>query len=183
MLYYLYLGAVHLEDKDTNFNQYFEPTCHINKGASRITGLTINGLDLCLHGDVIRDTVPAKEGIEKFISWLQVHFASGCILLAHNGKRFDFPILKRYIKLCSISYDGVYGLDSREVFKAQFPNLVKYKMENLVQEFAPASKYNSHDALGDAQNLSAVIQKASKLKNLRLYEFLSIKDKDLYIIR
>ena len=135
MLYQLYLGAVDVENEETKFNQYFEPTCHISKGASRATGLTINGLDLCLYGDVIDGTVPADEGMEKFISWLQTHFPRGCILVAHNGKRFDFPIVKRYIKRCLVSYDRLSGLDSREVFKAQFPDLGKYNMENLVEKF------------------------------------------------
>jgi len=183
MLNWFHLGAVSLKNEDITFNQYFEPTCHISKGSSRVTGLTINGLDLCLNGDVITDTVSAADGIEMFILWLHAHFSNGCILVAHNGKRFDFPILKRYLQLTSKTYDELYGIDSREIFKAHFPDLNKNKMENLVDEFLPPRKYQHHDALVDAQNLSAVIKSASKKKGVELSEFLRVKEKDLCVLK
>ena len=183
MFHQFHIGAVDVENEKTNFNQYFEPTCHISKGSSRVTGLTINGLDLCINGHVISDTVPPIDGIDKFILWLQTHFSNGCILVAHNGKRFDFPILKRYLNLYSKRLDKLYGIDCREIFKAHFPDLIKNKMENLVDEFLPVQKYRHHDALADAQNLSAVIKAASKKKDLSLREFLQYKEKDLYLFK
>jgi len=51
-----------------------------------------------LNGEIIDNTLPPNEAVERFILWLQTHFTNGCILVAHNGKRFDFPIFKRYLK-------------------------------------------------------------------------------------
>ena len=171
-----------MEHGDIEFNQYFEPTCHISKGASQITGLTTNGLDLCLYGDVIKDTVPAEDGIKMFLSWLKKNFPESCTLVSHNGKRFDFPILKRYLGMASTNCGNLYGLDSREVFKRRFPDLARNRMEALVEEFSPTMKNKSHDALGDAQNLSVIINEASRRKNLNLREFLMIEDRDMYKI-
>ena len=147
-----------------------------------MTGLTINGLDLCLNGEVINDTLPANEAIESFILWLQTYFPNGCILVAHNGKRFDFPIFKRYLKQSSKIYgEPLFGIDSREIFKSHFPHLGKNKMQNLVEEFLPNKLHKYHDAFQDAKNLGAVIEEASKKKDMSVREFLQIKNKDLYI--
>jgi DNA polymerase III epsilon subunit-like protein len=115
--------------------------------------------------------------------WLHAHFRNGCILVAHNGKRFDFPILKRYLQLTSKTYDELYGIDSREIFKAHFPDLIKNKMEHLVDEFLPPRKYKHHDALVDAQNLSSVIKTASQKKGIELRDFLRVREKDIYVMK
>ena len=169
-----------IQNDDKKFNQYLEPTSHISKDSSRITGLTINGLDLCRNGRVIDDTMEAQEGIKRFISWIEMEFPGGCILVAHNGKRFDFPILKRYLESSSLSCRSLHGLDSRDILKKHFPDLAKNKMESLVSEFLPNKECKHHDALEDAQNLSAVIMEASEQKGMGLSEFLHVKEKSYY---
>ena len=77
----------------------------------------------------------------------------------------------------------LYGIDTREIFKAHFPDLSKNKMEHLVDEFLPPRKYKHHDALVDAQNLSSVIKSASQQKGVNFREFLRVKEKDIYVIQ
>ena len=180
---FIYLGAIDVENEDVNFNQYLEPTCHISWSSSQVTGLTINGLDLCLNGEAINNTLPPDEGIDNFILWLQTNFPNGCILVAHNGKRFDFPILKRYLKKSSKTFSEPFiGIDSREIFKTHFPHLRKNKMQNLVEEFLPNDLHKYHDAFEDAKSLSTVIEKACKKKEISIREFLQVKEKGLYLM-
>ena len=182
-LLFINLGAIDIENEDVKFNQYFEPTCHISWSSSQVTGLTVNGLDLCLNGEVIKDVLPSDEAIDSFILWLQAHFPNGCILVAHNGKRFDFPIFKRYLKQSTKTFgEPFYGIDSREIFKAHFPHLGKIKMQNLVEEFLPNNSCRYHDAFEDAKNLGAIIGEACKKKEISIREFLQVKHKNLYLL-
>lgn len=137
---------------ERSFNVYIFPRCPIDCGASRVTGLTTHGQILLLHGQPVQ-TVPLREALNLFISFLQTF--NRPILVGHNCKRFDCPVLLRILSefyLLGEFEDVVSGyldtlLLSREMFTLQ-----KYSQPFLVQYFLQRS-YGAHDAIEDVQAL------------------------------
>ncbi|MCJ8736084.1 hypothetical protein PDJAM_G00254790 [Pangasius djambal] len=134
------------------FNVYILPRCPIDYGASRVTGLTTRRQKLLLHEQQVQ-TVPFKEALNLFISFLKSF--SRPILVGHNCKRFDCPILLRILSEFSLLeefQDVVSGyldtlLLSREMFV-----LKKYSQPFLVQHFLQKT-YAAHDAVEDVRAL------------------------------
>lgn len=149
------------------FNVYIFPRCHIESGASRVTGLTTHRQNLLLHGQPV-ETVPLREALHLFIAFLERF--SRPILVGHNCKRFDCPILLRILDefyLLEEFKDVVSGyldtlLLSREMFRLQ-----KYSQPYLVQYFLQKS-YGAHNATEDVralQELYRVWRPSSDLVN------------------
>ena len=57
--------------KLTNYKGYIIPTKPIEFQASQINGFTLNDDDLYHHGNVVKDALPAKDGLEAFIKFLK----------------------------------------------------------------------------------------------------------------
>lgn len=137
---------------DHTFNVYTFPRCDIESGASRVTGLTTHGQRLLLHGQTVQ-TVPLQKALQLFISFLSRF--SRPVLVGHNCKKFDCPILLRILNefyLLEEFKDVVSGyLDtlwlSREMFQ-----LPKYSQPFLVQHFLRTS-YEAHNATEDVRTL------------------------------
>ncbi|XP_062858652.1 protein PML-like [Trichomycterus rosablanca] len=134
------------------FNAYLFPRCPIDYGASKVTGLTTQDKQLLLHGQPV-ETVPIKEALKSFISFLST--VNRPILVGHNCKRFDCPILLRILRefdLLDNFFDVVSGfldtlLLSREMFSLQ-----KYSQPFLVQHFLHKT-YGAHNATEDVRLL------------------------------
>ncbi|XP_046714542.1 DNA polymerase III PolC-type isoform X2 [Silurus meridionalis] len=137
---------------ERTFNVYIFPRCPIDPGSSRVTGLTTHSQTLLLHGQPVQ-TVPLREALNGFISFLKTF--SRPVLVGHNCKRFDCPVLSRILNqfyLLGEFQDVVSGyldtlLLSREMFTLQ-----KYSQPFLVQHFLQKS-YGAHDATEDVRVL------------------------------
>ncbi|KAF4081493.1 hypothetical protein AMELA_G00161910 [Ameiurus melas] len=142
---------------ERSFNVYILPRCPIDHGASRVTGLTIHSRKLLLHGQPMQ-TVPLREALTSFISFLKTF--SRPVLVGHNCKRFDRPILLRIMtefNLLKEFQDVVSAyldtlLLSREMFMLQ-----KYSQQFLVQYFLQKS-YRAHDATEDVRTLQELFR-------------------------
>ena len=77
------------------WSQYMQPTQRIHSGASKVNKLTLKNTKLCYDGVECTNVVPPEKGIENFINYLYKNYPDGVTLIAHNGARFDFPLLKR----------------------------------------------------------------------------------------
>lgn len=137
---------------DRTFNAYLLPRCSMTDGASRVTGLTVDGQSLLFNRRPVR-TVPHRRALTDFISFLRTF--NRPFLVGHNSKRFDWPILTRVLAdFCLLeefesAVSGcvdTLGL-SREMFQLQ-----KYSQPFLVQHFLRES-YGAHDATEDARTL------------------------------
>merc|ERR1712029_809227 len=93
----LQIAAVVAGNKNT-FNRYLRPTIPIDPNATRMNGLFMkNG---CLvkrkvdGGEELLSTVEMSEGLQQFFDWADDQ-AEDVQLVAYNGKRFDFPVLRK----------------------------------------------------------------------------------------
>ncbi|KAG7324118.1 hypothetical protein KOW79_012134 [Hemibagrus wyckioides] len=134
------------------FNVYIFPRCPIDYGASRVTGLTTRRQTLLLHGQPV-ETVPLREALKLFISFLKAF--SRPVLVGHNCKRFDCPVLQRILKEFNLleEFQDVVScyLDTLALSREMFP-LPKYSQPFLVQHFLQKT-YGAHDATEDVRAL------------------------------
>ncbi|XP_071399218.1 DNA polymerase III PolC-type-like [Centroberyx affinis] len=146
---------------ERSFNAYAFPRCPITDDATRVTGFTVRGDALLLHGRPV-DTVPLRQALSSFISFLR-SFRRPLLLAAHNAKRFDGPILARVLQECSLTQDfqEVVStfLDTFLLSKQLYaPGLARYSQEYLVRYFLKKS-YDAHNALEDAKTLQELYKK------------------------
>lgn len=78
---------IHTSD---NLNIYVKPGCSITPDAQKITGISMSGCSIYVHGKVV-ETVTIKTALNQLLSWLNKF--NNVYLVAHNGRRFDFPVL------------------------------------------------------------------------------------------
>ena len=98
------IGAVF---EDQEFHQFLIPKCRIQSGATNVHGITKSGEKLFLNGTVITNAMNPEEGLKSFIDFLKGIVVTGtkneeCILVAHNGARYDHTVLKNNLKRYSI---------------------------------------------------------------------------------
>ena len=157
-----------------HFNQYILPERQIQPSASAITGITkLNG-KLFLQGTIV-DSVDAKEGLNRFSSWL-VNFNSSIMLVGHNAKRFDAKHLCRYIKDKGMQdqFSCVTGFaDTLPCIRKHFPQHPGgYSQKNLVMTLLPNTfKYNAHDALEDVIALATLKSECKLTQHLQKFSF------------
>ena len=83
----------------------------MSASAERMTKVVVtNDSDMCVDG-VPEEPKPLHKALREFFTWMK--WFPNVVLLAHNGKRFDFPIIVKaceatdmYDELCSC----VFGL-------------------------------------------------------------------------
>ena len=177
------MALVDISRKVRPWNQYIQPTQRIHSSASAVNKLTIRNNKLCYNGVECSNVVSAEEAMESFHYYLNKNFPEGVVLIAHNGARFDFPLLKRdlmtYQKFRNKNY-SIMCIDSIKVFKTQFPGLDAYNQPYLIERFLGSENVSSaHEALGDCINLRNALEMAAKEKNISLAEFLSVPSKPL----
>ncbi|XP_070764046.1 DNA polymerase III subunit epsilon-like [Enoplosus armatus] len=136
------------------FNVYTLPRRALTDSATNVTGFTVTGDVLSLHGSPV-DTIPLVEALTSFLAFLR-SFRRPVLLAAHNARRFDAPVLTRVLQKFSLRQDFqqvVSGfLDTFLLSKNVFPGLCRYSQEYLVRHFL-GKTYNAHNAVEDAKML------------------------------
>ena len=84
------------------------------------------------------------------------------VLVAHNGRKFDFPILMRSVQ-CSGQMDTfcdhiISFVDSLPLLQNQLPDRNSYKLEDIVMDILTAELFEAHDATEDVAALQKVFQ-------------------------
>ena len=75
----------------STFDTYIIPTLPVSLEAQQITGIAKTGpTTMAVHGQPVQ-SVQIKSALNKFVTWLKKF--PNVILVAHNGRRFDFPVL------------------------------------------------------------------------------------------
>ncbi|XP_043083188.1 three-prime repair exonuclease 1 isoform X2 [Puntigrus tetrazona] len=137
---------------DRLFNVYLLPRRSMDPGASRVTGLTVDGPRLLLRGRPVQ-TVPHRRALSNFILFLRSFPRP--FLVGHNSRRFDWPVLTRVLaqfQLLQELEDVVSGcLDTLGLSRDMFP-LPRHSQAFLVQHFL-RQPYGAHDAREDARTL------------------------------
>ncbi|MBN3314054.1 PML protein, partial [Atractosteus spatula] len=146
---------------EETFNLHMVPRCRMTDEASRITGFTVQGQALLLHGGPV-NTVTHREALSSFIDFLRTFHRP--LLVAHNAKRFDCPVLSRALDEFSLKDEFqqvVAGfLDTfllgKELLAAS--KVTKYSQQYLVKLFLHKT-YMAHNALEDVRALQELYNK------------------------
>ncbi|XP_028814857.1 exonuclease DPD1, chloroplastic/mitochondrial-like isoform X2 [Denticeps clupeoides] len=148
------------------FNVYLLPRSGIAEKASKLTGFTVERGRLLLRGTQM-ETVPLQQALELFLQFLSK--VPKPLLVAHNAKSFDAPILVRVLKEFSLKdkfQDIVSGfLDTYTLSKEVLANeSERFSQEYLVQHFLNKT-YDAHNALEDAKALQELFYKLDPSSN------------------
>ena len=87
-----------LAGKIKPWSRYLQPSREIDPGASRVNRLTLVNDKLCYNGIACKNVVPQEAGINIFFEHISKYYPDGVTLVAHNGFRFDFPLIKRDLR-------------------------------------------------------------------------------------
>ncbi|XP_026057790.1 uncharacterized protein LOC113042963 [Carassius auratus] len=134
------------------FNVYLQPRCSITDGASRVTGLTVEGSRLLLRRRPV-PTVPHRRALSDFICFLKTFPKP--FLVGHNSRRFDWPIVTRVLAQFDLLEDFqsvVSGCVDTLTLSREMFQLPRYTQQFLVQHFLQES-YGAHDAAEDVRTL------------------------------
>lgn len=75
------------------FNAYIFPKMSISEEASRVTGIYVSEAEEFKVNGEIKKAVGIGDGLRDFFNWLKKFINNCVVLIAHNGRRFDFPVL------------------------------------------------------------------------------------------
>ena len=144
--------------REKEFSTYVCPKLPISASAEKVTGIILhNSGTMTVHGQEVH-AEKLTVAIKEFCRWLKQH--SGVFLIAHNGRKFDFPILMSAlinIRCEALFFESILGLiDSISVLKKAFPAQSSYKQDELAKVFLGTS-YDAHNAMEDVRILGKLI--------------------------
>ena len=151
------IAAVEVGGSGKEFNSYVMPQLPMSDEALQMTRIVVSGERMVVRGE---DVNPASihDALDSFTDWLQQF--SNVFLVAHNGRRFDFPVLTSALshtnKLDAFCSTVSGYVDSLAVFKQAFPKMSSYKLEDLVASQLK-EQYGAHDALEDVKALGKLL--------------------------
>ena len=147
------------------FSCYVKPLIPITAEAEKITGISWNGTEMTVKNSHV-DAIQIVEALGKFLEFLKKF--DSVILIAHNGRVFDFRVLSYAIsrvKMCEMFLKCVLAfVDSLAMFRSKVPKLSSYKQEYLAQHFCKEA-YNSHNATDDVNMLVKILYQSGMTKS------------------
>lgn len=116
--------------------------------------------------DLPVDAFSIVEALYKFLEFLKKLYS--VILIAHNGRVFDFRVLSYDVNrlgICDIFLKCVIAfVDLLAMFRSKVPKLSSYKQEFLAHHFREES-YNSHNATDDVNMLVKILYQSGRTKS------------------
>ena len=100
-----------------------------------------------------------RRAMEGFVAFLR-SIPGPKLLVAHNGRKFDFPRIKRLLDIVGVVIPGeVVGcLDSLPLMRMLCPGESSYKQADLVSSFL-GTGYEAHTALADVEALQNLLDR------------------------
>lgn len=130
----------------------------ISPEATNLTGFTVIHSQLYRHG-VQMQTIPLSILLNHFINFLRCY--NRPLLVAHNAKGFDTPVLMRVLAENGLQQrfrEVVSGfVDTLQLSKLIYPNLPSYSLTNLAEHFLQQN-FNAHNGLEDAKILQRLFK-------------------------
>ena len=101
------------------------------------------------RGEVVR-AITAREMFVNFNRWLEECNIQNAVLVAHNGRKFDFPALMNSLNSLELGDDFcsriIAFVDSLPLLKIKVPGRNTYSLGAMVNDILNA-EYDAHDAL------------------------------------
>ena len=115
------IAAMEIRSRD-KFGVYSKPLLPISAEAQRVTGIYMDDRGgMIVNGEKV-DCYPIHSAIKQLCNWLKKY--SNVFLVAHNGRRIDFPVLMTTLQNTNTTdmfFECVSGfIDSIPVFKTKF---------------------------------------------------------------
>lgn len=169
--------AAHVVDTEEVYNSYILPTVPIEEEASKVTGISINSNGELIANGNKKDTFSIADGLQNFCEFLEKY--QNPILIAHNGRGFDFPVIvnaaKKVNKLDQLLSSTFGCIDSIGVFRKAFPGQSNYKQESLAKSLlGEGYNYGAHDACEDVKALSDLLHRKEVKRNILLLNSFSL---------
>jgi DNA helicase-2/ATP-dependent DNA helicase PcrA len=145
------IGAVRVVDGKVcgSFRELVRPEAPISSGASDVHGYT---------DEAVRDAPPLERVWPHFRA-----FCEGLVLVAHNGHRFDVPVLRRHAARLG-GLEGMVFFDTLPLARSLFRESAR--LEDLAERFEVRLE-RAHHALDDALALAHVFLALSARKRAR----------------
>ncbi|WAR28079.1 DPO3E-like protein [Mya arenaria] len=136
---------------------YVKPKKSLTNEAKSLTGIVMTNADTMLVKGKKVNAVGIRVAIGKLCEWLERF--SNVSLVAHNGRWFDFRVVKSAIESIGME-DRLYKcvctlVDSLPIFQKMYPGKSN-KQADLVLSLL-GTGYNEHDATADVAALSKLI--------------------------
>ena len=146
------IAAIDLYSGD-EFYAEVNPTIPMNKAAAAVNGFT----DDCLKDKPLWASIGPL-----FWKWISDHQAPGGLLcfVAHNGRRFDAPMLRSELSRLSNLPEPkgpLFIIDTLQIAQKLFPTLPSKKLTSVYEHLFNTSPERQHHALGDAQALLRIV--------------------------
>ena len=161
------------------------PTTDIDKGASKVNGFTKKDGALFKHGEALEDVTTPQDGLQRFLKFITEQAegnGGGRIeLYAHNAKNFDDPTLRSNFRKFNVdmgnSIRRIY--DTVKVAHTYDPSHISYqraKLNVLMDEYLHpgAGEEQSHDAVGDTEDLLKVLRAMAGKREIPFGELLDM---------
>ncbi|XP_058810069.1 uncharacterized protein LOC131675189 [Phymastichus coffea] len=136
--------------KDEIYNAYVIPSRGIPKRISDITGLQVIGVEM-FYGYTLLKTMSLRVALENFLTFLHQQ-GNNVILVAHNGYRFDFPILLRTLS-------RLYLLEEFKTIISGFSDTLHIFHKVLPVHASSESAEVAHNAITDVNTLQKLVAK------------------------
>ena len=157
----------------SHFDSYVVPLQQIAPSASKVSGLSVVGNQLLLHGKPV-STVSFDCCLTNFFAWLQ-KFERPILLHGHNVKFDAKAILRSCVAagLCEMFLSTVTGFcDTYSLFKEIVPGQKSYSQKSLVDNLI-GIEYQAHNSLSDAIALQALVTHFNVSANVMLHHSFS----------
>ncbi|RUS89102.1 hypothetical protein EGW08_003110 [Elysia chlorotica] len=126
---------------------------------------------------MLEDSSTFKEQVPMMMTFLK-NLPQPVCLVAHNGDRFDFPLLVRHLEDAGTDVQelpDVVCADSFLAFKATVP-MRSFKLSNIYTRVCSAYPPSTHSAEQDSQMLMDIVH---KMDSPGLVQWLSVQAKPL----
>ncbi|XP_024890355.1 uncharacterized protein LOC112466488, partial [Temnothorax curvispinosus] len=145
------------------FNAFIVPSHGFSPSASLVTGLSVDDGELFRNGEKMK-TMPRRLALKSFIDFLT---PGPVILIAHNGGRFDAPMLLNELRSLGLLQDFqsvVFGFcDTLPLLKKKLPERIKakksFRQSVLAEDLVGSGAADgAHDSLVDVRMLANIIE-------------------------
>ena len=144
------IAAIDLYSGD-EFYAEVNPQIPMKRAAAAVNGFS----DEALKGQPVWETIGPL-----FWQWVSSHQTETLCFIAHNGRRFDMPMLTNELARLSglpPAKGAFYIIDTLQIARTLFSDLPSKKLSSIYEHLFKTQPDKQHHALGDAQALLRII--------------------------